>query len=286
MSKFAVFILSHGRPDNVKTYNALRKCGYTGKIYILIDDQDSTQDQYIKNYGKQVIVFNKKEAAKITDAADNSGKLNTVLFARNWNFVTAKELSITHFWQLDDDYSNFAWVTNNRGDYITKETSITRLDLILKHFCDYIDQSPVSCIAIAQGGDLIGGEKGNVVKKVREGKFLRKVMNSFLFKTDKPLKFYGRMNDDVNMFTVNGSRGHLLITVPRLRIYQAATQSAEGGLTDMYKESGTYVKSFYTVLFKPASTIISMMGNTHKRLHHQIKWKNTVPEIISEDYKK
>ena len=286
MNNFAVFILSHGRPDNVKTYNALRKCGYTGKIYILVDNEDSTQKQYIKNYGKQVIVFDKKEAAKITDAGDNSGKRNTVLFARNWNFVVAQDLGLTHFWQLDDDYSNFAWVTNNQGDYITMNTSVKRLDDILQAFCTYIDESPVSCIAIAQGGDLIGGGEGTIVKKIKQGKFLRKVMNSFVFKTDRPLKFYGRMNDDVNMFTVNGSRGHLLITVPRLRIYQAATQSADGGLTDMYKESGTYVKSFYTILYKPSCAVIAMMGNVHKRLHHQVKWKNTVPEIISEGYKK
>jgi len=26
---FAVFILTHGRPDNVKTLSTLKKCGYT-----------------------------------------------------------------------------------------------------------------------------------------------------------------------------------------------------------------------------------------------------------------
>jgi len=36
--KFAVFILSNGRPDNVITYRSLRSHGYTGKIYIIVDD--------------------------------------------------------------------------------------------------------------------------------------------------------------------------------------------------------------------------------------------------------
>ena len=33
---FAAFILTHGRADNVITYNTLRKQGYTGKIILLI----------------------------------------------------------------------------------------------------------------------------------------------------------------------------------------------------------------------------------------------------------
>ena len=37
---FAVFILTHGRAENVETYKALRDCGYTGKIYVIIDDED------------------------------------------------------------------------------------------------------------------------------------------------------------------------------------------------------------------------------------------------------
>jgi hypothetical protein len=283
---FAVFILSHGRPNNVKTYSALRKCGYTGKIYILIDNEDKHQTAYKDQYGDQVIVFNKKESAKITDAGDNFGKRNSVLYARNQNFVIAKKMGLTHFWQLDDDYSGFGWVTNNDGSYRTADTLTKCLDQILESLIIFLDDSGAHCVAMAQGGDMIGGGEGTVVKKIRQGKFLRKVMNSFLFSTDRPLKFYGRMNDDVNMFIANGNRGMLFITVPRLRLWQAETQANEGGLTEMYLEAGTYVKSFYTVMYAPYCTTISPMGSVHKRLHHKIKWKNAVPQIISDQYKK
>lgn len=286
MNDFAVFILSHGRPNNVKTYNALRKCGYSGKIYILIDDEDKHQDEYIKKYGDEVIVFNKREAAEITDAGDNFGKRNSVLFARNQNFVIAKEMGLTHFWQLDDDYSGFGWVTNNDGTYRTADTLTNSLDSILGFMKSFLDISGAYALAMSQGGDMIGGAEGTIVKKINQGKFLRKVMNSFLFRVDRPLKFYGRMNDDVNMYTVNGNRGMLLITVPRLRLWQGETQQSEGGLTEMYLESGTYVKSFYTVMYKPSCTTIRPIGSVHKRLHHSIKWKNAVPVIVSEELKK
>ena len=35
---FAVFILSNGRPDNIKTLRALKKGNYTGNWYIVCDD--------------------------------------------------------------------------------------------------------------------------------------------------------------------------------------------------------------------------------------------------------
>ena len=54
---FAAFILSHGRADRVYTYNSLRRQGYTGKIYIIVDDQDDQVDLYKQKYPKQVIVF-------------------------------------------------------------------------------------------------------------------------------------------------------------------------------------------------------------------------------------
>ena len=37
---FAVLILSHGRPNNIKTIKALENANYTGKYYIVIDNED------------------------------------------------------------------------------------------------------------------------------------------------------------------------------------------------------------------------------------------------------
>ena len=60
-SDFCVFILTHGRPDKVYTVESLRKSGYTGKIYIVIDDEDKTAEEYIRIFGDNVLVFSKDE---------------------------------------------------------------------------------------------------------------------------------------------------------------------------------------------------------------------------------
>lgn len=283
---FAVFILSHGRADRVSTYYSLRKCGYTGPIWILVDNEDEQAERYEANYPGAVIVFDKAEAAKITDAADNSGKRNSVVFARNINWQIAREKGLTHFWQLDDDYQSFGWTVDNRGRYCSSDPFTGRLDDILKACLRFLDDSSASSVAFVQGGDLVGGAESSFVYKAARGGISRKVMNTFLFRVDRPVPFLGRMNDDVNMFIVNGNRGNLFVTIPRLRVWQKQTQSSEGGLTEMYRESGTYAKSFYTVMYAPHCVSINAIGTKHKRLHHKIRWNGAVPKIISEDYKK
>lgn len=89
---FAVFILSFGRPENVVTYNTLRKQGYTGKIYIVCSTDDDTVEEYRRIYGEQVIVFNKNDYKDKFDIADNFERDNVVVFARNANRDIAKSL--------------------------------------------------------------------------------------------------------------------------------------------------------------------------------------------------
>ena len=146
--------------------------------------------------------------------------------------------------------------------------------------------SGAKTITMSQGGDFIGGEGSKVAKLHREGKFSRKVMNSFFCSTDRPFKFMGRINEDVNLYTENGIRGSLFITVPRIRLEQKQTQAGSGGLTDIYLDLGTYVKSFYSVMYAPSCVKINEMGVTNRRLHHMVKWKHVSPMILSEDYKK
>ena len=107
LNNFVAFILSHGRPDNVRTYDTLKKHGYTGKIIILIDNEDKTSKQYIQKYGeKNVIIFDKKMQSKKFDQADNFDDRRSIVYARNVCFDVAKYLQIKYFIQLDDDYTS------------------------------------------------------------------------------------------------------------------------------------------------------------------------------------
>jgi hypothetical protein len=283
---FAIFILTHGRANNVITYKVLRKQGYTGKIYLMVDDEDNQIEDYKKLYDKQVIVFNKQQAIDYTDSGDNFKKRNSVVYARNWNFVVAKELQIDYFLQLDDDYTIFCHTADNNGNYLTSRPRINNFDFVCEAMTNFLIDSKADSVCISQGGDFIGGPGSKVAKLAKERKFSRKVMNAFFMNTAKSFKFMGRINEDVNAYVGLGNVGKLFITVPRIRLEQGTTQANAGGLTEIYLDLGTYVKSFYSVMYAPSCVVISQMGVTNKRLHHMVKWKHAVPEIVSGNLKK
>ena len=107
-------------------------------------------------------------------------------------------------------------------------------------------------------------------------------MNSFVCDTQKPFLFRGRINDDVNTYVSLGRTGDLFFTDMQLQLEQLQTQTNPGGMTELYLDSGTYVKSFYTVMAAPSCTTIGLMGRFNKRLHHNINWRKAVPLIIPE----
>lgn len=284
--KFAAFILTHGRADNVTTYDMLRKHGYTGKIYLLVDDEDAQVSEYKKRYGDQVVVFSKQDAIDMTDSGDNFGKRNSVVYARNYSFKVAEQLGLEYFLQLDDDYKQFRYTFDNDRQYITKNININNLDVVLDAMLEFYVQSGALTLAMSQGGDFIGGEGSNVAKQHVKGKFSRKAMNAFFMSVDRPFKFMGRINEDVNAYTEIARRGGLFITAPRIRLEQGQTQANSGGLTDIYLDLGTYVKSFYSVMYAPSCVKIAEMGVHSRRLHHMVKWKHVCPMIISDEHKK
>ncbi len=89
-----------------------------------------------------------------------------------------------------------------------------------------------------------------------------------------------------NTYISLGNKGDVFFTVAFIRLEQKSTQSSDGGMTDAYLEGGTYVKSFYSVMYQPSSVTVRLMGVSNKRLHHSVKWKYTIPQIIEERYKK
>jgi hypothetical protein len=292
---FAAFILSHGRADSLLTYDALRSSGYTGKIYILVDNEDSQADQYIEKYGDEVIVFDKTSFSNQVDACDNYDRRNSIVYARNYNFILAKEMRLTHFLQLDDDYTDFTWRLNDKDEYIWKveETQIKNIDAVFEHCLDFLDSTSFKSVAFAQGGDFIGGDGGPdtphqkslLMKLHRSGRMYRKVMNSFFFRTDRPVVFRGRVNDDVNLYVEGGRRGDLFATIPHVRVYQPPTQKRTGGCTEIYLELGTYIKSFYSVMVAPSCVKVARMAGKW-RIHHKVIWKKTCPVLLSEKYRK
>jgi hypothetical protein len=276
---FAMFILTHGRPNDQFTYRELQNSGYTGDVYFIIDNEDATADQYFKNYGDKVIQFDKAKAGDLFDIADTREDRRATVFARNQAFLIAKELGLDYHMQLDDDYTSLLY--RYAEDNSLKWHRIRSMNQVIEAMIDLMEDTGATAVAMAQGGDHMGGAGGNIRKPL-----LRKCMNTWLLKTEPPLEFVGRMNDDVNTYVVNGARGQLFLTATALQTSVMQTQKTAGGMTEMYLDAGTYMKSMYTVMMQPSSVTVRPMGQTHKRLHHSVNWNSTVPKIISSKHSK
>lgn len=278
--KFAIFILTHGRPHDVITIQALKDSNFTGKTYIIIDNEDQQGDEYRKVFGKEMVIeFDKAAIDKTFDMADTRKDRRTDIFARNAAFKIAKDLGLDYHMQLDDDYKNFLY--RFPKDNQLKGVIIKSFDQIIDAMIKLLEDTNAVTVAMAQGGDYIGG-----VKAFHSRPLMRKAMNSWIFRTERPLTFIGRLNDDVNTYVMNGIRGELILTPKNISLNTPSTQGVAGGMTETYVENGTYLKSMYTVMMAPSCVSVRYMGTSFPRLHHFIRWNNTVPKIIHESHRK
>ena len=278
---FAVFILTHGRADNVVTMKVLKRGGYTGKWYMVIDNEDKDAEKYRKNYGPDhIIMFDKQAAYDRTDTMDNFNNHSAIIYARNESFRIARDLGLKYFLMLDDDYKeiSFRYADGKR----LPGKPARNMDRLFDAMIRFLDTSGAATVAFAQGGDFVGGLAGGNYNK----RLMRKAMNSLFCRTDRPIDFRGTMNEDVTTYTTLGSRGRLFFTLCDVCIIQLPTQSLDGGMTEAYLETGTYVKTFYSVMSMPSCIKVGMMHTKHKRVHHRIDWECCVPKILNEKYRK
>lgn len=277
---FVVFILTHGRPDSVYTIKALRKVNYTGRIVLVIDNEDDTAEKYYQNYGHDdVYMFDKIQKAKEIDGMDLSTDHRAIVYARCACYDIAKDLGYKYFLELDDDFDSFR--ARIPVDDKLLSSYITSFDKLVDIMIEFLETTKADTVAFAQCGDFIGGVGSNVCRK----RLVRKAMNSFFCTTDRPIEWSGRMNEDVTAYVTLGSRGRLFFTIADIALNQLSTQSLSGGMSDVYSGAGTYIKSFYSVMSSPSSVKVYVVGPAHKRIHHVIDWEVAVPKIISDRFR-
>lgn len=289
---FCVFILTHGRPDRVHTYDTLMRSGYTGKVFIVIDDEDKTADGYRARFGDKVLQFCKAEWAEKTDEGDNFQHRKAIVYARNACWNLARQVGCRYFVQLDDDYTSFFVRHDSKCNYVSANLR-NNLEGVFCELIEFSIRSKATAIAMSQGGDHIGGG-GELVNGTSRGgcpypRLARKAMNSWFCDVEKPIQFFGHMNEDVSAYVTYGHRGQVFLTVMQAMLVQKPTQVTPGGMSDLYLSSGTYQKSFYTVMAAPSCVQIGAMGDprgSDYRIHHKINWHKAVPKILDDRWRK
>ena len=80
----AVFICTHGRPDKQHTLETLRNSGYTGTIYLVVDDEDDTVCRLYER-GYKVLNSCKQQYIDKSDTGTNEDQRKCILYAKNFD---------------------------------------------------------------------------------------------------------------------------------------------------------------------------------------------------------
>ena len=247
MNECAIFILSNGRPDKVKTYDYL-KTSFSGDVYILCDDQDETLPAYKDKFGSKVIVFDKDEWVKKSDPMDNFNSKKSVLYARNAVFEIAAAMGYRYFAMADDDIKDLQFRYEQDGKLLAKPVS--NLDKVIDYIVQLMSATAISYFSFGTDKNFIGGvQNRNFQKKV-----IDKVYNFIICKSGQQHSYKGIMNEDEIHNVISLSTGVLLKSLTAIQIVMEPVGKGEtGGNSETYKENGyySYTRNFYPIIACP-----------------------------------
>ena len=276
---FAVFIITHGRPNNQKTLNLLNEMGYTGPVYLVIDDEDETGEEYREKYPNQVICFNKESYVANTDTGLHIPFKKFAVFARNAVEDIAREMGFAYFMVLDDDIINLRIRYDVDGSL--KSRKLTGI----------IDEVFIACIKFMNNSGLHCTSFGfcNVYRSgvsclYEENPRSRLCAEAFI--RDTKIRVNWRLNMVEDLIT---SLDYIRAGMPWLQLVPIQVEicmsegAVEGGNSEAYNNFGLFRLNFMPTIAYPDCNKVTFH---HNKWHTTLASKYSVPKIISASFKK
>ena len=247
MKRFAIFILTNGRPNHQYTLEFLRK-SFKGDVYLLCDNEDKTLKEYRKNYGEQVVVFDKNEWVSKSDPMDNFQSKKSVLYARNAVFQIAKDMGYEYFAMVDDDITGLSFRYEKDGKFIGRP--VHDFNRVISSVLDAMEGTKTDFFSFGTDKIYIGGLSNSQYQK----KIIDKVYNFIICRTEKEHFYKGIMNEDEihNILSMNVGTLIKSSTLIQMQMKPVGHDSV-GGNAETYEENGyySYVRNFYPIIAFP-----------------------------------
>lgn len=278
--KFAVFILTHGRPNNQLTVKSLQDVGYTGDLYLVVDDQDDTYDEYVRVWGAdRVILFLKDYFIGNTDTGLHTPVPKFAVFARNAIEYIAKSMGYQTFLMLDDDITKLR-IRLPHGDSLRSYQFNGHFGEIIDKAVDFVLDCDIACMGLGFCNLYIGGV-GNFNK---ENPRQRLCAEAFIRNTAHPISWRLNMVEDLITSIDAAMNGDVWFQFLPIQCEIKMSEGAvDGGNSDVYRQLGMYRISFMPVIAYPSSNAVRLSKKS---------WASTttpdkcVPKILSSRYRK
>ena len=281
MDDFVVFICTHGRPNSQHTYNTLKKCRYSGKIILVLDDTDSTLQQYIDIYGVDMLrVFNKNHYINSSfDNGDNKPHYKCILYAKRAVEDIASSMGLKYFAIADDDITDFVIRYPNKGKLTTYP--ITNFDFILDSYVDILQPS-VACVGFGYAKSYFKGANTFEYTTLSN----RSLPYQFLIRNSAVkvnwVSWFGE--DDITELQ-SSLLGSVWLSIPHVMQVMKPIGSVDsvGGMVETYRDFDEFTRKFNIFKYCPQRTYFMCRKNKMYLAH---KTNSCFPKIISEVYKK
>ena len=278
--KFAVFILTHGRPHNQLTVKSLQDVGYTGEWYLVVDDQDDTFDEYVTEWGAdRVIVFHKDHFIKHTDTGLSVPVPKFAVFARNAIEFIAHSMGYKTFMMLDDDITKLR-IRLPEGDSLKSFQINGQFDAIIESSVNYVLECDIACMGLGFCNLYIGGVENFNKENPRQ----RLCAEAFIRNTSHPILWRLNMVEDLITSIDAAMRGEVWFQFLPIQCEIKMSEGVvDGGNSDVYRQLGMYRISFMPVIAYPSSNAVRLGKKS---------WASTtspdkcIPKIISSRYRK
>ena len=276
-----IYILTHGRPHNQKTVETLRRCGYTGDITLVLDDEDKTLSEY-KDEWLNLRVFSKQKYIDKTDTGLSKPLRNFAVFARNAIEDIAKEDGEDYFCMFDDDIKNFRYRIISDNQLLS--IPVTNFDNMLYNYIAYMKDSNIACLSFGTTSQYIGGIK-RFEQVSEDNNSLRLCFNAYIRNSKFDVDWKLNMCEDRITSIYQNTYGNvwkqlLFVQIDCEELYG----KVDGGNSDVYRMLDECTQTFFPIITHPSIHYISQYhGHLITRLAGEDKM---FAKIISGGYKK
>ena len=280
MNDFAIFILTHGRPHNQDTRSALRRAGYTGKIYIVLDNLDETINEYRQLYS-DVIVFDKMKYVESSETGVSKPHIKFALFARNAIEDIAQEKGLLYFAMVDDDLTKFRFRYEEDGKLRSLE--VKNMDKLLELYTEFMETGNVNTISLASQFNFVGGVGS--VPAINSMK-LRMCFNFYIRSTKIKVNWKSNICHDRITSILSNRDGLIWLQLPFVQYDMRELHGInEGGNSDVYREITDFYRIFFSVVFLPDCNYAMHWKRNNGWVNKVPDYNALCPMIISDNYK-
>lgn len=243
----AIFIISHERVERVETFDTLKKCGYTGDIFVVVDNEDSMLDAYQKRFGDALLVFDKQFYINKTDTLENDKLRASPVYARVAVEDFAQQMKLDAFGMFDDDVKNLRYRWQD-GDVIRSLTLTQNLDKVFDLYFNYIIDSNIATTSFANVLLYVGGASG-IEDRIAKN---REMYQIHLRNSNFPYEWKSVVNDDAVTELSYHRQGYFLWSLPFIVFDSPKMNTLPGGMKKVYDSLSDFRRAFFATVALPS----------------------------------